>query len=81
MDKTSGITWFDDDKWIGSEVVFGASDQRSRWILNQKLSERESFGYELDVKNVHLDLRAQAVFLCSSIDDIGREAILRIRMQ
>ncbi|KAL1979309.1 hypothetical protein VTN96DRAFT_6229 [Rasamsonia emersonii] len=76
----SGVTWFDEDRWIGSEVTFG-EPHPSRWRLNRKLAESEDCATESDVKECMMASEARGVFVCSSIDDPTQEAVVKIRMQ
>lgn len=76
----SGITWFDDDKWIGSEVVFDGP-RPSRWRLDQKLSETESCATEWEGREYQDSSQAQGVFVCSRVGDPAQEAVIKIRMQ
>ncbi|KKA16609.1 Uncharacterized protein T310_9775, partial [Rasamsonia emersonii CBS 393.64] len=75
----SGVTWFDEDRWIGSEVTFG-EPHPSRWRLNRKLAESEDCATESDVKECMMASEARGVFVCSSIDDPTQEAVVKIRM-
>lgn len=76
----SGVTWFDEDRWIGSEVTFG-EPHPSRWRLNRKLAESEDCATESDVKECMMASEARGVFVCSSINDPTQEAVVKIRMQ
>lgn len=77
----SGITWFDDDVFIGSEITFPGN--ASRWKLERKINERESCQKEEDVKKAGLVFEGRVVFAASNVDDSfpGEEAIIKIKMQ
>jgi hypothetical protein len=79
-DPKSHITWFDEDDWIGTEIVF-ETPHASRWRVDQKLSESEDCVTELDVQECSMQSSARGVFVCSSTDDPGKEAAVKIRMQ
>lgn len=76
----SGITWFDDNVFIGSEIVFPGNS--SRWTLKRKIIEHEYCDTEEDAKNMGLISEGRAVFVASNIDgSFQEEAIIKIRMQ
>jgi hypothetical protein len=81
MDNTrSGITWFDEDKWIGSCLTF-TDPQPSTWIIDRKLAENEDLATEADVKECMMPSEARGIFVCSNVDVTNQEAVVKIRMQ
>jgi hypothetical protein len=77
----SGITWFDDDEYIGTEVSFEEPDY-STWKLEKKVSENEYYETEKDVMAGCAFSEARAVFFCSTeIKGFPKEAVIKIRMQ
>jgi hypothetical protein len=81
MDSTrSGITWFDEDKWIGSYLTF-TYIQPSRWRIDRKLAESEELATESDVKECMMPSEARGIFVCSNIDVPAQENVVKIRMQ
>jgi hypothetical protein len=81
MDSTrSGITWFDEDKWIGSYPTF-TYIQPSRWRINRKLAENEDLATEADVEECMVPSEARGIFVCSNVDVTRQEAVVKIRMQ
>jgi hypothetical protein len=46
----SGVTWFEDDDWIGSEIVF-KSPTVSNWEVTRKIAEHEECVGEQDVED------------------------------
>ncbi|KAH8811426.1 hypothetical protein F5884DRAFT_782070 [Xylogone sp. PMI_703] len=73
----SGIIWFDDERFIGSEITF-QQPHLSSWKLERKIIEHE----DLEVEEFASPgcSEARAVFICKSRDG-SKEAIMRIRMQ
>ena len=78
-EPSSGITWFEDDDWIGSEITF-KSPTFLKWKITQKIAEHENCMIESEVKNWGAESSCRGVFICSSIDHSGKEAALKIRM-
>ncbi|KAH8804583.1 hypothetical protein F5884DRAFT_859207 [Xylogone sp. PMI_703] len=77
MHIRSGVVWFEDEKFLGSEISF----PDSTWRLETKLSEHEYYEGERSAK-IGLGSEARAVFLCSKLTGSGPEqAIIKIRMQ
>lgn len=74
---SSGITWLDDDRWMGREITFDEPIP-SRWRIVRKTHEREILHLEWEVK---MGWRAEgrAVFLCTNPQ--GKEAIVKVRLQ
>jgi hypothetical protein len=80
MHFSSGITWFDKDEFIGSEISF-PQPQSSTWRLDTKLSESEFYDTEDDAKH-GLTSEVRAVFACTRLTGDGpREAVIKIHMQ
>jgi hypothetical protein len=78
--EKSGITWFDDDVFIGSEVTFPGNS--SRWKLQSKIIEHENCGTEKDCIAMEYVAEARAVFVAVNLDgSFLQEAIIKIRMQ
>lgn len=76
----SGITWFDDDVFIGSEISFPGNS--SRWKLDKKIIEHEYCEAEEMVQVGDRVSEGRAVFVASNIDgSFSKEAIIKIRMQ
>lgn len=76
----SGITWFEEEDWIGRDIVFN-SPVVSRWKVTKKITESRDCAPESDVKLIHAESSCRGVFVCSSIDHPGKEAVVKIRMQ
>ncbi|KAL2008415.1 hypothetical protein VTN00DRAFT_6609 [Thermoascus crustaceus] len=77
MDRIpSGITWCDEEEFIGSQVIF----QNSVWRLDRKVSEKELYDTEQDAQMPGGGSEARAVFFCSRLDS-SEEAAIKIRMQ
>jgi hypothetical protein len=53
-DLESHITWFDEDDWIGTEIVFEIP-HASRWRVEQKLAESEDCVTKFDNKKRAID--------------------------
>ncbi|PKX92350.1 uncharacterized protein P174DRAFT_421420 [Aspergillus novofumigatus IBT 16806] len=80
MDNTrSGITWFDEDKWIA--CLMSTDPQPSTWIIDRKLAENEDLATEADVKKCMMPSEAGSIFVCSNIDAPSQEAVVKARMQ
>lgn len=73
----SGITWFDEDVWIGREFIL----LQSKWKLAQKLAEVEQVSTEQDVRELALMSESRSVFIASNIESSGQEAVVKFRMQ
>jgi hypothetical protein len=80
----SGITWFDDDDFLGAEVVF-EKPSYSSWRLDQKVIENENYEIEEDVTAGCAYSEATAVYFCSSTGEKNKgfpsSAVIKIRMQ
>ncbi|RFU29386.1 hypothetical protein B7463_g6961, partial [Scytalidium lignicola] len=75
----SGIIWFDDEKYIGSEITF-QQPHHSSWKLEQKIIEHE-YCYDGEDIKAGLIPEARAVFTCRSLDGSSKEAIMKIKKQ
>jgi hypothetical protein len=77
----SGITWFEKERYIGTEVTFPGLS--SSWRIERKIIEHEFCETERYAgKYKQVSSEARAVFICSNVDEaFPTEAILKIRMQ
>jgi len=80
MKIRSYITWFEEEDWIGKEIVF-ERPVVSRWKVTDKIKESGDWVSELDVKDWNAEPSCRGVFVCSSLDQPGKEAVVKIRMQ
>lgn len=76
----SGITWFEEEDWIGREIVFD-SPIISRWKVTEKIKESGDCESEIDVKEWNAESSCRGVFVCLSLNHPGKEAVVKIRMQ
>jgi hypothetical protein len=76
----SGITWIDEDKWIGSCLTF-TDPQPSRWRIDQNLAGNEYPATETEVKECMMPSEARGIFVCSNVDDPAQKAVVKTRMQ
>ncbi|GAB1205314.1 hypothetical protein BDV32DRAFT_118848 [Aspergillus pseudonomiae] len=74
----SGITWLDDDKWIGREIAFGEPIP-SKWRIVRKVHEREIVHTEWEGQRLDFRAEGRGVFLCTNAD--GKEAVVKVRFQ
>ncbi|KAK6815160.1 hypothetical protein RU639_008439 [Aspergillus parasiticus] len=75
---SSGITWLDDDRWIGREIKFDEPTP-SRWRIVRKIHEREILHLEWEVKKRGWRAEGRGVFLCT--DTHGNEGVVKVRLQ
>ncbi|KAH8821901.1 hypothetical protein F5884DRAFT_828068 [Xylogone sp. PMI_703] len=74
----SGVTWFEDEEYIGSVV----SLDNSSWKLEVKIREHEYYETEEDTTVCGLDCEARGVFIYSKVSGDGpQQEILKIRLQ
>lgn len=77
----SHITWFNDERFLGSKVTF-PDCSTATWKLERKLIEHGNLTEEHEAQIPGWASEARAIFVCSSVKGSSRmEAILRIRMQ
>lgn len=77
----SGMTWFEDEEWIGSTISFD-QHRPSTWRLVQKIRERENWYDEDAWKNRDMPSEARGIFVCEEEgQQISRQAVVKIYMQ
>ncbi|KKK24277.1 hypothetical protein P175DRAFT_0499957 [Aspergillus ochraceoroseus IBT 24754] len=62
MRNDSGITWFDDDDYIGAKVSFPSG---AVWKIDSKIKEHEYYESQSDVEELAIDCEARGSFFCS----------------
>lgn len=76
----SGITWFDDDTWMGRGIKF-QMPHPSKWKITDKISEREIPCFEWESEQMGMDMEAHGVFVCINVNNPSEKAIMKIRLQ
>ena len=77
----SGVTWFEEDDWVGRVLVLNSPEGEGKWKVTQKTTENGDSESEADVKETGMDSSCRGVFVCSKVNDPGQEAVVKIRMQ
>lgn len=81
MRVRSGVTWFEDDDYIGTTVSFPSG---STWKIQKKLKENEHYVHEslAQIEGMGFVSEARAVFIVTKLSGEGpQEAVIKIRMQ
>ncbi|PWY65667.1 hypothetical protein BO94DRAFT_529058 [Aspergillus sclerotioniger CBS 115572] len=75
----SNITWFDENDYIGLELLFPAG---STWKLERKFKESEDLYSQQEYDDYELILQSRAAFICSKIAGNGPStAVIKVHMQ
>ncbi|KAJ5131581.1 uncharacterized protein N7515_007620 [Penicillium bovifimosum] len=77
--ESDDITWFDEDEYIGAEVLFPSD---SVWRIGTKIREHSYYETQRDCEELGIQSEARGVFVCSNVSGDGPcTAIIKIRLQ